>query len=212
MHACASEPAEPPRTRGRLLVTQQAWAPAISVRALCWDSHESFACLLICVNQTTCEESSSERGFASSLASSAGDTRQGQPRRASPLLVLVVWAAGLGGFRPGPLPPIPPPPPSRAGRAGDRRSGNWGSVSASLSSPGRSGVYRAGRAALPLLSPNHFRTRPFGKSPCKKDLIEKGCHCSLPPAQPRGAVERAVREQGEAGGATLGHCAGWRQL
>lgn len=117
----------------------------------------------------------------------------GEPARCSS------WWSGLRAWvasGPAPGPRSPPTPPSRAGRAGDGRSGNWGCVSASLSSPGRSGVYRAGRAALPLLSPNHFRTRPFGKSPCKKDLIEKGCHCSLPPAQPRGAVERAVPEQG----------------
>lgn len=45
------------------------------------DNYESFACLLICVNQTTCEESSREQGFAGSSASRE-DSRQGQPQKA----------------------------------------------------------------------------------------------------------------------------------
>lgn len=115
-HVRTFEPAVPPGSRGRLPVTQQARAPAVCVCALCWDGYDSFARLLICVNQTTCEESSSERGFAGSLASSVGDTRQGQPRRASLPLVPVVWAACLGW-----LPAGPPPPPSQPQEAVPQR-------------------------------------------------------------------------------------------
>lgn len=50
-----------------------------------------------------------------------GDTGQGQPQKAGPLLAPVVWAVGLGWLPAGSLRPLASPPETTASHAGDGR-------------------------------------------------------------------------------------------
>nr|XP_058910873.1 uncharacterized protein LOC131751290 [Kogia breviceps] len=150
---------------GRFSVTQQVRVPAPSACALGSDSCESPACLLICVNQTTCEESSCERGFAGSWASSVGTlARDGLRGPPAPAL----WSP----------PPPPPPGPFPAVVIGLSllfagfllvilRPRERVTLPRMLTVPGR--------ATASSLSQNDFSTRLFEKIPRKKGLIEKSC-------------------------------------
>lgn len=184
-------------------MTQQARAPATSVRALCRDGRESLARLLICVNQTTCEGSSSERGFAGSLASSAGDTRQGRPQRARLPLVPVVWAACLGWL---------PARPQEAGPARILASCTPSLPLAPLcvlgpggpQGRGLGGVCRAGRGLSSCLHRAAARDLRSQEPCCREDWVGRGRCClrSPPPRRPRLSAPPRRRPGSEAG---LGH-------
>lgn len=187
MHASTwkFKPAAPPGP-GRFSVTQQVPVPAPSVCALGSDSYESPACLLICVNQTTCEGSSSERGFAGSWASSAGtlarDSLRGPPHSRpcgpAPSPHPALWSPPPSPTGPVVTAPAPPPGPFPAAVIGlpllfagfllvILRPRERVTVPGMLTVPGR--------AAASSLSQNDFRTQLFEKIPRKEGLIKKSC-------------------------------------
>lgn len=176
MHASTwkLKPAAPPGP-GRFSVTQQVPVPAPSVCALGSDSYESPACLLICVSQTTCEGSSSERGFAGSWASSAGTPARDSLRAPPPQPAL--WSPPPPPTRP--CGHCPSPPTRPLPRSGDRAASAlcWfppGDPAAAGEGHG-SGNVDSSRESRGLLSQNDFRTQLFEKIPRKEGLIKKSC-------------------------------------